>query len=103
MRGAIPPFPQYALPLPLGAYARRWTAEFHPLSASVEEREKVDSFLCLAELKSYIHVRRKFNQVYPNQAAPIYRFMMYWDKCLKETGKFAVPTWTATPCGVIGQ
>jgi len=37
--------------------------------------------LWLAELKSSIRVRHKFTQVHPNQAEPIYRAMVRWDKC----------------------
>jgi hypothetical protein len=48
--------------------------------------QKVDCILWLAQLKSYARVRRKFNQVCPNQTAPIYRSAMCWDKLLEETG-----------------
>jgi len=49
-------------------------------------RQKVDCILWLAELKSYTCIQCNFNQVYLNQRALIYRSVMHWDKCLKETG-----------------
>jgi hypothetical protein len=38
------------------------------------------------ELKPYTHVLCKFNQLYLNQTAMIYRSVMCLDMCLKETG-----------------
>jgi hypothetical protein len=49
-------------------------------------RQKVVCILWLVELKSYIHVWHKFNEVYPKQTALICRSVMHWDKHLKETG-----------------
>jgi hypothetical protein len=60
--------------------------------ASVEEmfsvRQKVDCVLWVAELKSYSHLRHKFNQVCQKQTAPFCRSVMRRDKHLKETGSF---------------
>jgi hypothetical protein len=46
----------------------------------------VKCVLLLSELKSYTHVRSKFNQVDPDETAPIYRSVVRWNKRLKETG-----------------
>jgi len=54
----------------LGTCAVRWTGEFVPFCfrwTDIFRVAKVDSALWLAELKPYTRVRRKFNQVYPNQ------------------------------------
>jgi len=57
---------------------------------SVEEtlyvKQKLDCVLWLAELTSHTRVWLKFNQVYTNQTAPIYRSVMRWDKGLEQTG-----------------
>jgi len=41
------------------------------------------------EPKSYTCIRRKFNQVHPNQTAPVYRSAMLWDNMGRNTVRCA--------------
>jgi len=45
--------------------------------------QKVYCILWQAQLISYTYIRCKFNHVFLNQTAPIYRSVMCWDKHLK--------------------